>query len=92
MNIGAVAIDYDEPNPATYRAVQVKENHRIIARFASDNPSRDYREALKFAGRHFYVTLNSHSVDSFVLDGGELDVNWLDQRFHDPMIRADTEE
>jgi len=88
-----LSIDYDEPDPATYRGIKIRLGGRE-ALISSDppNPTRDFAVAVIWAARTdapSYMT--SSSVDHFVMDGGTLDDSdaSVDSFLQDESVRAD---
>lgn len=74
-----IGIDYDEPDPSTYRGIVVTYNfppHREEERFNTGDPSADYLMAGSVIHEHLgsqvYISGRS-SLDHFVMDGGVLD-------------------
>lgn len=73
-------INYDEPNPKTYKSVEIHDFDDNITKFESGDFVKDWYDLTKF----LLTTLidepyhtNSSSVNHFIMDGAEFDSVYL---------------
>lgn len=73
--IPKLGIDYDEPDPTTYRSATLEMRGHGLERFCSGDPTVDLLNAAIVAFHRVGedgVVLNRSSVVHFAMDGGEL--------------------
>ena len=83
MSVPIVHIDYDEPDPSTYRGARMTMLYGFgTVGFALDsgNPAQDYSAVSKIAQAIAWATggvglvMCSSDVDNFIMDGGDLGI------------------
>jgi len=73
-------INYEEPNPKTYKSVEIHDFDDNITKFESGDFVKDWYDLVKFLlttliDEPYHV--HSSSVDHFIMDGAEFDSVYL---------------
>jgi hypothetical protein len=78
MGLPMIHVDYDEPDPSTYRGVRLSIGNGAELSLHGTSPARDYAAistvALVISRKVLFVpfVMCSSDVDHFVMDGGIL--------------------
>ena len=75
--IATLSIDYDEGYPESYRGVEIRQKGKRLNYFSGGTPQENLEEAVSWAHDKYWLYCSS-MLDHFMMDGGELDPDYLD--------------